>query len=103
MIAGQESDYSEKTTSCNEDFRYTILQPFQFEPQQKKTCGYESHEKETTKAVVHRYSSKYVFLKISQISQTPVVATSETKHIQASAVDLLHTVLEQEISIPDLD
>ena len=94
MIAGQESDYSEKNISCNEDFHSTILQPFQFKLQQEKTCCYYSHEKETTEAVVRRYSSKHLFLKISQISQTPLVATSEIKHIQASAVDLLHTVLE---------
>ena len=25
---------------------YTIFQPFQFEPEHKKTCGNESHEKE---------------------------------------------------------
>ena len=36
----KESDYSEKNTSDNENFRSTILQPFQFEPEnQKNTCG----------------------------------------------------------------
>ena len=34
-----KSDYSEENTSDNEHFRSTIFQPFQFEPQQKKTCG----------------------------------------------------------------
>ena len=48
----------EGTTSENEDFCLAILQPFQFEPEQKKTCGNESHEKETTEAVVRRCSSK---------------------------------------------
>ena len=43
--------------SHNEDFRSTILQPFQFEPDQETTCVNESHEKETTAAVVRRYSS----------------------------------------------
>ena len=33
----EESACSEKNTSDNEDFRTTILQPFQFEPEQKKT------------------------------------------------------------------
>ena len=53
-----ESDYSEESTSDSEDFQSTILQPFQFEPEQKKKCANESHEKETTEAVVRRYSSK---------------------------------------------
>ena len=37
----------------------TFVLPFfnQFEPEQKKMCGNESHKKETTE-VVHRYSSK---------------------------------------------
>ena len=43
--------------SYNEDFRSTILQPFQFEPDQETTCVNESHEKGTTAAVVRRYSS----------------------------------------------
>ena len=47
FIFHEESDYSEENTSKNEDFRSTILQPFQFEPKEKKTCGNESHEKET--------------------------------------------------------
>ena len=54
----EESDYSEENTSHNEDFRSTILQPFQFEPEKKKPCDNESLEKETTEAVVRRYSSK---------------------------------------------
>ena len=41
----EESDYSEENTSDIEDFRSIILQPFQFEPEQKNTCGNESHEK----------------------------------------------------------
>ena len=35
----------------------------------KKRLQHRYHEKETTEAVVRRYSSKWVFLKISQISQ----------------------------------
>ena len=34
-------------------FRSTILEPFQFEPEQKKMCGNESQEKETK----HIYAS----------------------------------------------
>ena len=43
-----------------QDFRSIIFQPFQFEPEQKKTCGNESHEKETE----HFYSSAIVLLHI---------------------------------------
>ena len=53
----EEGNYSEEIKSNNEDFRSTILQSFQFEPEQKKTCSNESHEKKATKAVVRRYSS----------------------------------------------
>ena len=57
LYFNEGSDYSEENTSDNEDFRFIILQPFQFEPEQKKTCGNESHEKKTTEAVVRRHSS----------------------------------------------
>ena len=54
----EERDYfGGGNASHNEDFRSTILQPFQFEPDQETTCVNESHEKETTAAVVRRYSS----------------------------------------------
>ena len=43
----EESDYSEKSTSDNEDFCSTIPRLFQFETEQKKTYGNESHEEET--------------------------------------------------------
>ena len=33
----EEWDYSEENTSDNEDLRFTILQPFQFEPEQRKS------------------------------------------------------------------
>ena len=62
LYFNEESDHSEENTSDNEDFCSSILQPFQFDFVQKKTCGNESHERETT----------------------------ETKHIHASAADLLH-------------
>ena len=61
-----KSHYSEENTRDNEEFHSTILQPFQFEPEQKKTCNNESPEKETTK----------------------------TKHTHASAADLLHISIE---------
>ena len=43
-----------------QDFRSIIFQPFQFEPEQKKTCGNESHEKETE----HFYASSIDLLHI---------------------------------------
>ena len=60
LYFNKESDYSEENISDKEDFRSAILQFFQFEPEQKKTCGNESHEKETTEAV----SSSQIFWKI---------------------------------------
>ena len=57
LCFNEESDYPEENATDNEDFRSTILQAFQFEPEQKKTCVNKSHEKETTEAVVLRYSS----------------------------------------------
>ena len=36
-ILKEESDYSEENTNDNEDFRSTIFQSLQFEPEQKKT------------------------------------------------------------------
>ena len=58
LYFNEEIDYSEENTSDNEDFRSTIVQPFQIEPEQEKTCVNESHEKQTAEAVVRRYSSK---------------------------------------------
>ena len=37
---------SEENIIYNEDFWFTIPQPFLFDPEQKKTYGDESHEKE---------------------------------------------------------
>ena len=48
LYFNKESDYSEENTSDNEDFHSTILQLFQFEPEQKKMFRNESHKKETT-------------------------------------------------------
>ena len=57
LYFNQEKDYSKENTSHNEDFHSAILQPFEFEPEKKKTCGNESQEKESTEAVVRRYTS----------------------------------------------
>ena len=43
----EQSEYFEENIDGNEDFCSTIFQPFQFEHEQKKTRGNETHEKET--------------------------------------------------------
>ena len=43
----EKSDNSEENTCDSEVFRSTIIQPFQFEFEQRKMWGNESHEKET--------------------------------------------------------
>ena len=91
LYFNEESDYFEGNTSDNEAFRSTILQPFQFEPEQKKTCGNESHEKELQKQSFADILQNRCSLNICEIFKsnffyrTPPVATSETKHIHASA------------------
>ena len=45
LYFNEESDCSEENISDNEDFRSIIFQPFQFEPEQKKACGNETHER----------------------------------------------------------
>ena len=58
LYFNEESHYSEENTSENEDFYSTILQPFQFELEQKTTGYNESHDKGTKEAAVRRNSSK---------------------------------------------
>ena len=60
FIFNEESGYSEENTSDNEDFRFTIFRPFQFELEQEKTYGNESHEKENK----HIYASAAHLLSI---------------------------------------
>ena len=55
LYFNEESDCYEENTSDNEDFYSTILQSSQFEPEQKKTGGNESHEKETN----HTHASAF--------------------------------------------
>ena len=54
----KEVDYSEENANGSKDFPSTIHEPFQFEPEQKKICGHESHEKEITQSAIRRYLSK---------------------------------------------
>ena len=46
LYFNEESDYSAVNTCDNKVFCSPILQPFQFDPEQKQTCGNDSHEKE---------------------------------------------------------
>ena len=46
LYFSEKSDYSEDNTSDNENFRFTILQPFQIEPKHQKTYCNESQEEE---------------------------------------------------------
>ena len=61
----EESYYPEEKTCDNEVFRSTILQPFQFETEQKKTCGNESHEKETKH--IHTSAADLLHIKIGNL------------------------------------
>ena len=63
----EESDYSEGNTIDNEDFCSSILQPFQFKPEQKKTCGNESHEKETKH--IHASAAGLLYIRIGNLDQ----------------------------------
>ena len=47
LYFNEESDYFGENTCDNKVFRSTILQTFQFELEQRKTCGNEGHGKET--------------------------------------------------------
>ena len=55
LYFNEECDYFEENTTGNQVFRYTILQPFQFEPELKKN--------------VWKGFYKNLFLKISRYSQ----------------------------------
>ena len=63
FVFTEKSDYSEENTRGNEDFCPAIFQPFQFESQQRKTCGNENYEKETK----HIYASAAYLLHTSRI------------------------------------
>ena len=58
LYFNKEVDYSEENASRNKEFRSTIRESFQFEPEEKKVCGHESHEKEITQSAIRRYLSK---------------------------------------------
>ena len=58
LYFNEESDYSEENTNDNDTFAPPFFDHFSLSLNRKKTCGNESHEKETTEAIVRRYSSK---------------------------------------------
>ena len=47
----------------------TILKPFQFEPEHKKTCGNESHEKETKHN--HASAADLLHIRIGSLDWSP--------------------------------
>ena len=67
LYFNEKSDYSEENTSDNEDFRSAIFQPFQFKLEQKKTCGNESHEKETKP--IHALAADLLHIKIGNLDR----------------------------------
>ena len=65
LYFNKESDNSEENTTENEDFHSTILQPFQFEPEQKKTCSNGSHEKKTKH--IHTSAANLLHIRIGNL------------------------------------
>ena len=56
-----------RNASGNEDFRSAFLQPFQFESEQKKTCGNKSHNKETKHSHASAADSLHIRMSIYYI------------------------------------
>ena len=65
LYFNEESDYSEKNTCVNKVFRSTILQPFQFAPEQKKMCGNESHQNKTNH--IHSSAADLLHIRIGKL------------------------------------
>ena len=62
LYYNEESYYSEENTCNSKAFPSTILQLLQFEPEQKKICGNESHEKETK--LIHALAANLLHTRI---------------------------------------
>ena len=73
LYFNEESYYSEENTCGNEVFRFTILQLFQFEIEQKKKCGNESHEKESTP--IHASAADLLHIRIRNLDCSARVAS----------------------------
>ena len=65
LYFNEESDYSEKNKCVNKVFRSTILQPFQFAPEQKKMCGNESHQNKTNH--IHSSAADLLHIRIGKL------------------------------------
>ena len=65
LYFNEKSYYSEENTCGNEVFRSTILQPFQFDPELKKTCDNESHEKKTK--YIHALTADLLHIRIGNL------------------------------------
>ena len=61
----KEGDYSEENTSDNEDFGPNIFQPLQSDSEEKKTCGNESHKKETK--YIYSSAADLLYLRIEKL------------------------------------
>ena len=62
LYFNEENDYSEENTYDNEIFRFSILQPFQFEAERKNTCDNETHEKEAKH--IHALAANLLYMRI---------------------------------------
>ena len=65
LYFNEESYYSEENICDNKVFCSTILQLFQFEPEQKTTCGNQSHEKETK--AIHASAADLLHIRIENL------------------------------------
>ena len=79
----EERDYSEVNTSYNKDFYSTILQSFQFEPEQIKICGNESHQKQTNH--IHSSPADLLHVRIRNLDRCKCVHCK----IEARGIDCL--------------
>ena len=66
LYFNEENDYSEENTKENEDFHSTILQPFVFEPEQKKASGNERHDKENQH--IHASAADLLHIRIGNLA-----------------------------------
>ena len=64
FIFNEKNDYSEEDTINNKEYHSIIFQPFQFEPEQKKS--FESHEKETK--IIYNSAADLVHIRIGNLN-----------------------------------
>ena len=81
LYFNEESDYSEVNTCDNKVFCYPILQPFQFNPEQKKTCGNETHEKETINIFTVQLPIYYILEQEISICENADIAKTKREEL----------------------